>query len=125
MSQISRAKDAMQDPEKYAARAAESGDVRKKNIGRIYLEYSSRLKKANAVDFDDLIMLTVKLLLSDSEVRDYYRRKFKYVLIDAVSYTHLDVYKRQAHLGGRKPRRLKVILLQSLFSCVLLRSAAG
>lgn len=100
MSQISRAKDAMQDPEKYAARAAESGDVRKKNIGRIYLEYSSRLKKANAVDFDDLIMLTVKLLLSDSEVRDYYRRKFKYVLIDEYQDTNNLQYLLASTLAG-------------------------
>ena len=51
-------------------------------IALIYAEYQKRLKEANALDFDDIILLTVQLLQSRPEVREYYQRKFRYVLVD-------------------------------------------
>lgn len=82
LSSISRSKDAMVDADTYCAAAERSGDVRKKYIGRAYSEYSRRMAAANALDFDDLILFTVKLLQEFREIREYYQKKFKYVLID-------------------------------------------
>ena len=79
---ISRAKDAMQYAEDFCAEAEKSGDVRKKFIGRAYAEYEKRMRAANALDFDDIILLTVQLLTDYEDVRDHYRRLFRYVLID-------------------------------------------
>ncbi|MBE6644767.1 MAG: ATP-dependent DNA helicase PcrA [Ruminococcaceae bacterium] len=57
-------------------------DPRTKDIAAIYRLYQKKLIEYNAVDFDDIIMKTVELLESDSEVREYYQNKFKYVLVD-------------------------------------------
>lgn len=82
LSQISRAKDDMQSAEEYLQSAEKSYDIRAKTIGQIYVEYEKRLKEADAMDFDDLILNTVRLLQRDEEVRAYYQRKFKHVLVD-------------------------------------------
>lgn len=57
-------------------------DIRLKTIAKLYRVYQERLKKSNAVDFDDIIMLTVQLLEENEDVREYYQNKFKYVLVD-------------------------------------------
>ncbi len=100
LSAISKAKDSMTDPEKYYAAAEKIGDLRKKNIGRIYMEYANRMKSANAVDFDDIILLTVKLLLEHKDVREYYQRKFRYVLIDEYQDTNNLQYLFASTLAG-------------------------
>ena len=82
LSHISKAKDKMISPAEFAESAEKSYDLRKKSIALAYLEYEKRLKAANALDFDDLILLTVKLLRECEEVREYYQKKFRYVLID-------------------------------------------
>lgn len=82
LSTISRSKDDRISAEDFLETATKSGDIRKKHIGRAYLEYSNRLKASNALDFDDLILFTVKLLTDHEDVRAYYQRKFRYVLID-------------------------------------------
>ncbi|MBQ1282053.1 MAG: UvrD-helicase domain-containing protein, partial [Oscillospiraceae bacterium] len=79
LSIISRAKDKMQDPAAFAAEAAVSGDYRMETVALCYEQYQSRLKAANAVDFDDIILLTVRILQEFEEVRTYYQRKFRYV----------------------------------------------
>lgn len=79
---ISRGKDQMQTPEEFAGAAKAAGDFRMERIARAYAEYQKRLKAANALDFDDIILLTVRLLQEYDEVREYYQRKFRYVLID-------------------------------------------
>lgn len=79
---ISRAKDAMKLARDYAEECAKSGDYRLQRIAQVYTEYEKRLKAANALDFDDLILRTVLLLRQDEEVRTYYQRKFRYVLVD-------------------------------------------
>ena len=78
--EISRAKDEMKLPEKYLNEAM--GDYRKEKIAEIYKVYQSDLKKNNAIDFDDIIMLTVQIFLDNSEVLSYYQNKFKYILVD-------------------------------------------
>lgn len=100
LSQISKAKDSMITPEQFMQEAEKSYDVRKKIIASAYAEYSARLKKADALDFDDLILLTVKLLLEHSDVREYYQRKFKYVLIDEYQDTNNLQYLLASTLAG-------------------------
>ncbi|MBE7055685.1 MAG: ATP-dependent DNA helicase PcrA [Ruminococcaceae bacterium] len=80
MSEISFAKDNLAEPEAYALEYGE--DYRKKQIARIYMLYQKKLKTANDLDFDDLIMLTVKLFRENEDVLEFYRNKFRYILVD-------------------------------------------
>lgn len=82
LAEISRAKDDYCSAEEYCARARASGDMRKAKIGEIYAEYSRRAYAAGAMDFDDIIYFTVKLLNENEDVCDYWQRRFKYILID-------------------------------------------
>ncbi len=77
-SAISKAKDELKSPDDLEGDA----DPRNRDIIRIYKLYQKRLMEYNAVDFDDIIMKTVELLMSDSEVLSYYQSKFRYVLVD-------------------------------------------
>ena len=77
---ISRAKDSMLSPEKFSKKAA--GNFREEKIAEIYKKYQARLRSSNALDFDDIIMLAVKLLSENPDVLEYYHRKFRYVMID-------------------------------------------
>ncbi len=78
MAAISAEKDNLRTP----AEMAEGRDLRARHIRRIYEAYQLRLEKNGAVDFDDIIMKTVKLLEKDTEVREYYQKKFSYVCVD-------------------------------------------
>ena len=82
LSEISRAKDDCCSPEQYYARAKATGDARRVKIAEIYAEYARRAFAAGAMDFDDLIYYTVKLLDENEDVRQYWQRRFKYILID-------------------------------------------
>ena len=75
---ISIAKDNLKSPDEYEI----ENDPRSRDIKRIYTLYQKKMMEYNAVDFDDIIMRTVELLESDTEVRIYYQRKFAYVLVD-------------------------------------------
>ena len=97
---ISRAKDDLVSPDAFLEAAEKSGDLRKKIIGRAYLEYAKRMKAANAVDFDDLIMLTVRLFNEVPDVLAYYQRRFKYVLIDEYQDTNNLQYLLASALAG-------------------------
>lgn len=66
----------------------------------VYAEYQNRLSVSNAVDFDDLIMLTVKLLRQNSQVSAYYRRKFRYILVDEYQDTNHAQYVLIRQLAG-------------------------
>ncbi len=78
--EISRAKDNMKGPEEYLAEA--KGDFRKEKVAQIYIAYQQLLKNNNSIDFDDIIMLTVKIFLNNPEILHYYQNKFKYILVD-------------------------------------------
>ena len=80
MNEISFAKDNLIEPQEYALDYAD--DYRKKQIARVYMLYQKKLRSANDLDFDDLIMLTVKLFEENSDVLDFYRNKFRYILVD-------------------------------------------
>ncbi len=78
--EISNAKNNMKTPENYAEDVV--GDFRREKIAQVYREYQASLKKNNAVDFDDIIMLVVEIFLKNSDVLSYYQNKFKYILVD-------------------------------------------
>ncbi len=97
---ISRAKDSEILPDEFTLEAEKRHDIRKKIIGCVYAEYQRRLKQSNALDFDDLIRLAVLLLSRDSEAREYYQRRFRYVLIDEFQDTNGLQYKLAGLLAG-------------------------
>ena len=80
LNEISRAKDNLITPEEYAQQAGD--DYRLKKIASAYMQYEKMLKNADAMDFDDLLMKTVELLEKNEDVRKYYQKRFKYVMID-------------------------------------------
>ncbi len=99
LGMISKAKDKMSMPEDFAKDVGD--DYRLKRIAELYAEYQKRLRASNAVDFDDIILLTVQLLQEYEEVRDYYQRKFRYVLIDEYQDTNHLQYLLASLLAGR------------------------
>ena len=80
MSEISNGKNEMLEPKAYQTKYA--GDYRKEVIGRIYELYQQRLKENNAIDFDDIINDTIKILTENPDALEYYTNKFQYVLVD-------------------------------------------
>ena len=80
LSEISNAKNEMLEPDQYQIRA--NGDFRKEKIATVYELYQKRLKENNAIDFDDIINYTIKILLENPDIMEYYSNKFKYVLVD-------------------------------------------
>ncbi|MBE6991877.1 MAG: ATP-dependent DNA helicase PcrA [Ruminococcaceae bacterium] len=100
LNYISRAKDKMQSPAEFTKEAKEAGELRLEKMGKAYAEYSSRMKTANALDFDDIILHTVRLLQQFDDVREYYQRKFRYVLIDEYQDTNNLQYLLASLLAG-------------------------
>ena len=78
--EISNAKNDMLEPEEYAKRT--NNEIRKEKISEVYNLYQKKLKENNALDFDDIINYTIKILLQEPEALEYYSEKFKYVLVD-------------------------------------------
>ena len=101
LSVISRAKDAMESAQDFARRWNGSGDWRRERIAKIYARYDQTLREAYALDFDDILLHAVTLLQSYPEVRDYYRSKFRYVLIDEYQDTNRLQYLLMRQLVGK------------------------
>lgn len=80
LSEISNGKNEMLEPKAYGVKYA--GDFRKEKIAEIYDLYQRRLRENNAIDFDDIINFTIKILSENPDVLDYYTEKFKYILVD-------------------------------------------
>lgn len=97
---ISRAKDQMELASAFLARYEAQGDLRMKKIGAVYLEYETRLRRAGALDFDDLILQTVRLLLECEDVRTFYQKKFRYILVDEYQDTNHLQYLLVSTLAG-------------------------
>ncbi len=100
LSAIGREKDRLVSPEDMLARGHSTGDLRTLHIARAYQTYQTRLKENNALDFDDIIYQTVRLLQNFPEVREYYRRKFRYVLVDEYQDTNHLQYLLTSLLTG-------------------------
>lgn len=87
---IGRAKDELIEPEVYTR--ANSSDFRMGKIAKIYELYQKKLKNNNALDFDDIIMFTIKLFLDNPPVLKYYQQKFRYILVDEYQDTNTAQY---------------------------------
>jgi DNA helicase-2/ATP-dependent DNA helicase PcrA len=99
LSHISWAKNHMLDPQEVYL---QSGDPKTERIAHIYEEYRKELRKANAFDFDDLLLETVRLLKASAEVREYYNRRFQYILVDEYQDTNRPQYELMRMLAGTR-----------------------
>ena len=97
---ISREKDNMVSPQEMLERAERTGDVRALHIARAYVKYQTQLQTNNALDFDDIIYVTVKLLMEHEDVKQYYQKKFRYVLVDEYQDTNHMQYLLTSLLAG-------------------------
>ncbi len=97
---ISRAKDKLQLAKDFAEECEQSNDYRLQKIAKLYTAYEKRLWEAGALDFDDIILHTVRLLQKDDDVLQYYQKKFRYVLIDEYQDTNNLQYLLASLLAG-------------------------
>ena len=97
---ISKAKDKLQLARDFTEEADRAGDYRLQKIARLYTEYEKRLWEAGALDFDDIILHTVRLLQEHDNVLAYYQKKFRYVLIDEYQDTNNLQYLLASLLAG-------------------------
>ena len=97
LGRISWAKNHMLDPQELYLQSA---DPKTERIAHLYEEYRKELRKANALDFDDLLLDAVRLLKSAPQVRDYYNRRFQYLLIDEYQDTNRPQYELMRMLAG-------------------------
>ncbi len=95
---ISHAKDALQDPDDFEEQAG--SDYRLSRIAAIYRGYAEDMARSGAMDFDDIIMLTVRLLRENPEVLTYYQKKFRYVCIDEYQDTNRAQFVLASLLSG-------------------------
>ena len=100
LSVISREKDNMVSATEFMERVEYSNEYRLQPIARAYLKYQTKLKENNALDFDDIIFQTVLLLQQFEDVRAYYQRKFRYVLVDEYQDTNHMQYLLTSLLAG-------------------------
>ncbi len=98
MSEISHAKDNLVDPEAYADEVG--NDYRRSRIASIYAAYQAELRRSGAMDFDDIIFHTVRLLRDFEEVRSFYQRKFLYVCVDEYQDTNKAQFELAYLLSG-------------------------
>jgi DNA helicase-2/ATP-dependent DNA helicase PcrA len=97
LGRISWAKNHMLDPQELYLQSA---DPKTERIAHLYEEYRKELRKANALDFDDLLLDAVRLLKSAPQVREYYNRRFQYLLIDEYQDTNRPQYELMRMLAG-------------------------
>ncbi len=99
LARISWAKNHMIDPEDSYL---QSRDPKSEKVAYIYREYKQQLARANAVDFDDLLLEAVRLLKLVAQVREYYNRKFQYILVDEYQDTNRPQYELLRLLAGER-----------------------
>ena len=99
LAHISWAKNHMLDPQEVYLQSA---DPKTERVAQIYAEYKKELAKANALDFDDLLLEAVRLLKAVAPVRDYYNRRFQYILVDEYQDTNRPQYELMRLLAGSR-----------------------
>ncbi len=99
LARISWAKNHMLDPQEVYLNSA---DPKTERIAHIYEEYRKELRRANALDFDDLLLEAVRLLKSAAQVRDYYNQRFQYLLVDEYQDTNRPQYELMRMLAGTR-----------------------
>ena len=103
---ISHAKDEYVSPREFEMDA--KGDFRREKFARAYIEYQKELKKNNALDFDDLIVMTVDLFRACPDVLEYYQNRFQYIMVDEYQDTNTVQFKLISTLAA-KSRNLCVV----------------
>ena len=98
ISMISRAKDKLMTPRQFAADAR--GDYFREKVAEVYKLYEKEMRRASALDFDDIILKTVQLLQSNPDVLELYQRQFRYVLVDEYQDTNYAQYVLTSLLAG-------------------------
>lgn len=98
LSRISNAKNALQDA---AAFARQAGDFYEQKVADIYSRYEQKLQLNNALDFDDLLMISIKLLQENKEVREKYQDRFDYLLVDEYQDTNHAQYLLTKFLAAK------------------------
>src|SRR5260370_23323508 len=99
LSRISWAKNHMLDPQELYLQSA---DPKTEKIAHLFEEYRKELRKANALDFDDLLLEATRLLKVAAPVREYYNRRFQYLLIDEYQDTNRPQYELMRMLAGER-----------------------
>ncbi len=100
LSKIGEFKDMLETPEQTVKRAEAANDFRLKKLAKLYAEYQKRLFEANALDFDDIIALTVRLFDANPDVLEKYQRRYRYVMVDEYQDTNRAQYKLVSQLAG-------------------------
>ena len=100
LNTISKFKDKMAGPAEMRRQLEDTRELQLEHIAKAYQRYQDKLKENNAVDFDDIIFLTVKLLQEHEDVRAYFQRKFRYVLVDEYQDTNHAQYLLASLLAG-------------------------
>lgn len=106
LNAISSAKDKLIDPDEFME--INSADVRLSKIGKAYAAYQKALKDADAMDFDDMIVNTVKMLKENRQALDFYQRRFKYIMVDEYQDTNHAQYELVSLLA-EKSRNICVV----------------
>ncbi|HEY6337882.1 MAG TPA: UvrD-helicase domain-containing protein [Candidatus Sulfotelmatobacter sp.] len=99
LGRISWAKNHMLDPQELYLQSA---DPKTEKIAHLFEEYRKELRKANALDFDDLLLEATRLLKTTATVREYYNRRFRYLLIDEYQDTNRPQYELMRMLAGER-----------------------
>ncbi len=99
LSRISWAKNHMLDPQELYLQSA---DPKTEKIAHLFEEYRKELRKANALDFDDLLLEATRLLKTSAQVREYYNRRFQYLMIDEYQDTNRPQYELMRLLAGER-----------------------
>lgn len=100
LAQIGRCKDSLITPQEYLKHAG--SDVRKINIGKCYEMYQREIKKADAMDFDDMLFNTVTLLEQNEDIRRFYQNKFRYICVDEYQDTNHAQFRLTELMCGRE-----------------------
>ena len=102
LNAISRAKDEMLTPVDLKKQAELKNDFRLRMIATIYERYQEKLRQSDAMDFDDILLMTIRLLQENEDIRDYYKRRFSYLLVDEYQDTNRLQYLIVSLLTGVK-----------------------
>ncbi len=105
---IGRLKDKLTTPEEFSAQAEASRDFGMRRTAELYSEYTKRLKAANAVDFDDIIMRAVELLTVSTDVREFINKRFRYISVDEYQDTNYAQFMLASLMSGTR-RNLMVV----------------
>ena len=106
LNAISNAKDMLITPEQFIAE--NTSDIRLAKIGKAYMYYQKALKEADAMDFDDMIVNTVRLFKESKEALDFYHRRFRYIMVDEYQDTNHAQYELVSLLA-QKSRNICVV----------------